>query len=131
MDSASLDSNGRDEIMNKLTLLADARNAFAAVCKNLSPVVESKKTLIDHANTINNRMPVLTFPIAQKLIRLHCKHGEDALLLSPISRPDAPLLRGVNDGISYSRGEAPKNHLLTKSSRSQLSSMTSEFTIRR
>ena len=93
---------------------------FAHYCLQSNDSARSAETLVQYAQLVNNRMPVLSKVAAEALIITYTAHGANSLAASPISKAEAPLLKTHVDGAAYSRSEPPKNHSLPQRARNHL-----------
>ena len=123
-DDSKLSLITRDELLSKLSSLHEKRNKFVSVASKASSKTNSKKALEDHARDVNKRMPVLSECVVRRLVDLYTQASNEALAFSPLSKPDAPLIRSHIDGISYSKSEPPKNHSLTRKARVKFDELT-------
>ena len=107
-------------LLSKIASLSEARNAFADACNGVDSHGKKGKRFDVYGADINIRMSVLSEDICTALTELPLAESKGALRISPISKPEAPTLRGPIDAIPYSRGESAKNHLVTRKARSSL-----------
>ena len=109
-----------DVLLSKIATLSDARNTFLDACKSVDSIGKEGKRIAVYGSEINIRMPVLSDDICDALKELHMAECRESLRTSPISKPEAPMLRGPIDAIPYSKGESPKAHLATRKARASL-----------
>ena len=110
----------KDDILAGITTLAECRNKFVAFVVKSNESIPSKIPLMSYAARINFNLPVLRREICTHLAKRYKEYATGALNMSPFSKPDAPFIKNHIDGVSYSKGEPPKNHALTRNARRRI-----------